>query len=241
MFECYSVNNRSCPVTLVTHSATSLLRLVSFSSTWPSMLQPSTTTSHWPRVPCRCVWPTPSCRMSSSASSSNRPAGGSRTATQDPCRFAFSPHGGSSSVCCSAETLTFEIRSTGCLKRFRMIIKKQTACKIMDPVRLKAPQSALINRAKPNSLMVQPSVTKRSCSLSVCLSHAALILLLADSLSRICDSQVSVCFSCRSLGLAVSRLVCGTVSASASVPLAAPGSPQKTRGLQVRGHQGLKH
>lgn len=74
-------------------------RLVSFLSTWPSMLQPSTTMSRWPRVLCRCVWPTLSFRMSSSASSLNRPAGGSRTAILDPCRFAFSPHGVSSSLC----------------------------------------------------------------------------------------------------------------------------------------------
>lgn len=72
---------------------------------WPLMPQLSTTTSRWPRVPCRCVWPTQSCRMSSFASSSSRPAGGSRTAIQDHCRFVISPYGGSTSLCYLLETL----------------------------------------------------------------------------------------------------------------------------------------
>lgn len=40
-------------------------------------------------------------------------------------------------------------------------------------------------------------------------------------------------FPCRPPGVAVLGPVCGSVSASASVPLAPPGSPEKTRRLQV--------
>lgn len=45
-------------------------------------------------------------------------------------------------------------------------------------------------------------------------------------------------FARRSPGLAVSSLVCGTVSATAPFPLAAPDPPQKTCRCQVRKHRG---
>lgn len=145
-----------------------LFRLVSFSSTWPLMLQLSTTMCHWPKALCRFVWRTRSFRTSSSASSSNRPVGGSPTASQDPCRSVWSPLGGSTGTCVFFQSLFFFF---------------------------------FFN------------------------SEAEMMSFLIMFLSF------------DSLGLAVSSVVCRSVSASASVSVASPGSPQTTCRVQVTARQ----
>jgi len=95
-----------------------------------------------------------------------------------------------------------------------------------------------INRIKTsdNCFTVEPKMQQGEVSVFQCTYHT----LHWGSLQILCLIFVTVCSDAvrHPLGLAVSSPVCRTVSASASVPLAAPGSPQKTRRLQVRKPQG---